>query len=77
MALRVSVAAGVLVFRSDHYFLTLRGWRIPLPVWLCPGTLTVSHAELGNGRFRFTLEVVHPRFGLLLRQVAAFREAQP
>lgn len=77
MALRVSVADSVLVFRSDHYFMTLRGWRIPLPVWLCPGTLTVSHAELGNGRFRFTLEVVHPRFGVLIRQAAAFREAQP
>ena len=77
MALRVSVDDRVLVFRSVYYFMRLRGWQIVLPVWLCPGALSVSHAELGDGRFRFTLEIVHPRFGLLLRQIAVFRGAQP
>jgi len=35
----------------------------------------VTHRDLGEGRFRFTLDVVHPRFGRLIRQSAVFREA--
>jgi hypothetical protein len=48
---------------------------VPLPVWLTPGDLTVTHSDLGCGTFRFALEVVHRRFGMLLRQSAVFREA--
>jgi hypothetical protein len=39
--------------------------------------MTVTHAERGNGQFTFTLEVNHPRLGLLIRQAAAFREFTP
>jgi hypothetical protein len=52
-----------------------RRWR--LPNWLSPGTMAVTHAEGGDGRFEFRLEVSHPRFGLLIRQSGAFREAGP
>jgi hypothetical protein len=38
-----------------------------------PGKLAPIGAR--NGRFRFTLEVVQPRFGRLIRQSAVFREA--
>ena len=31
--------------------------------------------DLGGGAFRFTLEIIHPRFGRLIRQSAVFREA--
>jgi Domain of unknown function (DUF4166) len=48
---------------------------LPLPIWLTPGDLTVTHSDLGAGRFRFSLEVVHPRFGKLIRQSAVFMEA--
>lgn len=75
MALTISVENAALVFRSAHYFLQLARWRIPLPAWITPGTITVSHRELGGDHFLFTLEVVHPRFGLLVRQSAAFRES--
>jgi hypothetical protein len=34
----------------------------------------VTRAEIGDGRFLFTLEIVHPRLGRLVRQSAAFRE---
>ena len=34
-------------------------------MWLTPGDLTVTHSDLGGGAFRFTLEIVHPRFGKL------------
>lgn len=77
MALRVHVADGAMVFRSDHFFIAWRGIRLRLPAWLSPGTITVTHADLGDGRFLFTLDVIHPRFGPLIRQAAAFREARP
>ena len=75
MALRVSVENETLVFRSAGYCLQLGPFRVPLPVWLTPGDLTVTHSDLGCGTFRFALEIVHWRFGMLLRQSAVFREA--
>jgi hypothetical protein len=77
MTLRVSVEDGALTFRSDRYFVEpLRGrLRFHLPAWASPGALTVTHRETGDGGFTFLLEVSHPRFGLLIRQLAAFREA--
>jgi Domain of unknown function (DUF4166) len=50
--------------------------RFFLPIWATPGALSVTHAEIGDGRFLFILEILHPRFGLLMRQSAAFRECQ-
>src|SRR3984893_13510646 len=76
MALAIEVKDGALVFRSDGYFLELLKRRFFLPAWATPGALSVTHAEIGDGRFLFTLEIVHPRFGLLIRQSAAFRECQ-
>jgi Domain of unknown function (DUF4166) len=75
MALHVSVHDGALVFRSDTYFLKIFGKRFRLPAWLSPGMMTVTHTEQGDGRFAFTLEVNHPRFGTLIRQSAIFRES--
>jgi Domain of unknown function (DUF4166) len=75
MALRLSVAHEALFFHSAGYFLGLGALRLPLPEWLTPGRLTVSHADLGSGTFRFSLELVHPRHGQLIRQSAIFREA--
>jgi hypothetical protein len=75
MALRVSVEREALVFRSMGYSLQLGLVRLPLPEWLAPGDMTVTHSDLGCGTFRFTLEIIHPRFGMLLRQSAVFREA--
>ena len=75
MALRISVEQEALVFRSVGYSLQLGRLRLPLPRWLTPGDLTVTHRDLGGGAFRFTLEIIHPRFGLLIRQSAVFREA--
>ena len=74
MTLTIHVEDGVLVFRSNNYFLKLAQWRLHVPGWASPGALAVSHADLGDGRFLFTLELTHPRFGLLIRQSAAFRE---
>jgi hypothetical protein len=75
MALLISVENEALCFRSVSYALQLGRFRLPLPEWLTPGDLTVTHADLGGGTFRFTLEIVHPRFGMLVRQFAVFKEA--
>jgi hypothetical protein len=75
MALKISVEHETLVFRSVGYSLHVGWWRLPLPVWLTPGDLTVTHSDLGGGAFRFLLEIVHPRFGKLIRQSAVFMEA--
>src|SRR3954469_5768736 len=75
MALRISVEHEALVFRSAGYGVQIGWLRWPRPEWLTPGDLTVTHSDLGDGLFRFTLDIVHPRFGRLLRQSAVFREA--
>jgi hypothetical protein len=75
MALVISVEHEALLFRSVGYSLQIGGLRLPVPVWLTPGDLTVTHSDLGGGSFRFTLDIVHPRFGRLIRQSAVFREA--
>jgi hypothetical protein len=75
MALRIFVEREALVFRSVDYALQVGPRRLSLPPWLTPGDLTVTHSDLGGAAFRFTLEIIHPRFGRLLRQSAVFREA--
>jgi len=75
MALRIAVEHEALVFHSAGYSLQFGRLRLPLPEWLTPGDLTVTHSDLGGEAFRFTLEVTHPRFGRLIRQSAVFREA--
>ena len=49
MALKVSVAHDALVFSSAGYALQLGPLRLPLPDWLTPGGLTVTHSDLGCG----------------------------
>ena len=77
MTLKVYVREGVLIFRSQDYFFQLLGRRVILPKWLCPGALSVTHAELPDQKFSFTLQIIHPRLGLLVRQMAIFREVAP
>jgi hypothetical protein len=75
MALTVHVEQRALVFRSRHYFFQMFGRRMRLPAWLTPGALTVKHIEIGDGKFIFTLEIHHPKFGALIQQSAVFQEA--
>lgn len=76
MSLCVSVVEKAIVFRSARYFVNLFGKRIALPRWLTPGALTVTHTECSEDEFTFTLEVAHPVFGSLIRQVGKFKEVQ-
>jgi hypothetical protein len=77
MRLTVDVQDTAMVFRSAGYFLQVLHRRFSLPAWAVPGQMSITHAELGDGSFRFTLEVVHPRLGTLIRQTCVFRDADP
>lgn len=77
MALRMLVDGRALLFRSAGYWVQVGRLRLPLPALLTPGALTVTHSDCGSGEFRVTLEIIHPRFGPLIRQSAVFREATP
>jgi hypothetical protein len=76
MRLKVRVENGNLVFHSRDYFLSLGKLRFALPRWLTPGALTVTHSDMGNGWFTFTLDVEHPLLGALIHQCAIFRESK-
>lgn len=75
MALKLLVHNQSLLFRSAGYFVRIGKLRVRLPHWMTPGVLTVTHTDLGRGRFLYRLELRHPRFGLLVDQSAIFREA--
>jgi hypothetical protein len=75
MTLTVTAEERALVFRSDRYFIGLGRRRVALPAWATPGALTVKHIEETEDRFTFSLEVVHPRLGVLIRQTAVFRDS--
>jgi hypothetical protein len=82
MTLTVHVEDGKLLFRSARYFAHVLGRRIALPRWLTPGALTVTHkdlgtGDLGEGRFQFALDVVHPLFGPIIHQSAIFKDVEP
>jgi uncharacterized protein DUF4166 len=77
MALTIHVEDAALIFRAAHYFVQIARLRLRLPRWASPGSLSVTHAELGDGRFLFKLEIIHPRLGRLICQTAAFQEAHP
>ncbi len=77
MTLTLYVEVDALVFRSSRYFIDLLGRRLWLPAAVTPGVLSVTHRELGDGRFSFTLDVTHRRLGTLIHQQALFREIEP
>ncbi len=77
MALTVHVECGALVFRSNGYFVRFGMRRVALPAWLTPGAITVTHVECGEGNFMFVLDVVHPRLGRIIQQIATFRDTAP
>ena len=72
MALDVFEDEGSLVFQSRHYLWCLGAIQLRLPDWLSPGCCRVEHRDLGEGRFRFTLTMTHPRWGLTFQQVGEF-----
>lgn len=74
MDLQVCVEDGALVFYSRRYFYLLKGWRLPVPALFTPGVCRVAHRDEGEGRFRFTLDMVHPLWGHTFHQTGVFAD---
>ena len=77
MALTLSVKKSALIFASAGYFIQFGRWSMRLPRWLEPGRTIVSHREIAEGAFLFTLDLVHPWFGTLVHQEAIYHEVEP
>jgi len=76
MALNVSVENGALLFKSDHYFVSVLGLRLRIPRLIAPGALVIGHHDLGQGQFRFSMRLDHKVFGHVLSQDAVFKDAK-
>lgn len=76
IALRVSADRQGLTFQSDHYFLQVAGQKLRLPAWLQPGALTITHRDLGDTRFLFSLTLKSRLLGELIRQDALFHDME-
>ena len=74
MALAVFEERGALVFESRRFALILGRLRIPVPALLTPGTCRVTHTDLGDGLFRFDLDMVHPLWGHTFHQSGVFAD---
>jgi hypothetical protein len=74
MLLDLSAEDGVLVFRSHQFYWRMSAFSLPIPVWLTPGFAEVRHADLGSGRFRFTLAFDHPWVGRTVFQDGIFHD---
>jgi hypothetical protein len=75
MTLQVRSSDRALIFESTSYFIEFGRLRLTLPRWLSPGALTVTHAEIDENRFAFTLDIIHPWLGSVIHQRAEFSEA--
>lgn len=73
MRLAVFERQGELHFLSQSYFWRVGGHSLRLPALLTPGTAHVVHADLGGGRFRFSMSFRHRWFGTLFRQEGVFQ----
>ena len=63
-----------LHFLSTRYFWEAPGARFYLPHLLTPGTAHVVHEDVGGGRFRFVITIVHALLGRMFFQDGIFAE---
>lgn len=72
MDLDVFELNGSLVFESRRFALMQGRLRLTVPALLTPGTCRVMHTDLGDGRFRFDLDMCHPLWGHTFHQSGVF-----
>ena len=77
MRLKVFEHRGELHFLSTGYFFQLGALRIDLPAWMLPGPTLVTHVDLGDGQFLFTMHTAHPRWGQMYEQSGRFTAHTP
>jgi hypothetical protein len=74
MNLRVSQQGGAIQFKSGHYFVKIFNRKIKIPNLLTPGVTKVTQTAIDQQRFEFKLEVNHPWFGQVFKQVGIFEK---
>lgn len=74
MTLSVAVEGDALVFHSDRYFFEVGRLRAYLPRLLEPGHLCVTHRQESADTFSFRLTLRHALLGVILDQIALFRD---
>ncbi len=74
MELEVFEEHGALVFESKRYFYKVGAVRLAIPALVTPGVCRVEHHDLGAGRFRFTLKMTHPIWGVTFMQDGVFND---
>jgi hypothetical protein len=72
MSLDVFESGGALHFVSRRYYWRAGRFELALPRIFWPGKVHVIHEDLGGGRFRFAMTVIHGLFGRLFRQDGEF-----
>lgn len=77
MRLRVSEHCGELHFLSTGYYFQLGPVRFDLPAWVLPGPTLVTHVDLGQGEFLFTMHTAHRRLGQMYEQIGCFTAHEP
>ncbi len=63
-------------FEAPDISFAALGVQLSLPDWLTPGVIEVVHREETGGQFSFSLSVTHLWAGLVIDQIAFFREEQ-
>ena len=76
MALTARTTHKAMIFESAGYCFNLWKCRLALPHFMTPGQVTVTHEAILGDTFRFTLQLVHPRLGTLIRQSGVFHESR-
>ncbi|HEX7236906.1 MAG TPA: DUF4166 domain-containing protein [Gammaproteobacteria bacterium] len=86
MRLTLAVRDAALCFDSAGYYVECEGlawggrrygaWRLELPSWFLPGRTCVSHDDLGDGRFRFTMTIRHALLGELFHHEGVFHAVE-
>lgn len=74
MRLDVFEHEGSLIFQSRRHELRLCGSHWRMPELLTPGRCRVTHTDLGQGRFRFTMEMRHALWGRTFWQEGVFHD---
>jgi hypothetical protein len=74
MGLVVSASPVGLTFKSAGYYVGLGRFRLSLPRWVTPGSLTVKHTETGADRFVFEMSLRHRVLGELVYQAAEYHD---
>ncbi len=72
MLLKVSASDRGITFRSTGYQVKVGPLRLPLPGFLSPGSVTVTHMATGSNRFNFEMTLHHPWAGELIHQSAEY-----